>query len=413
MSRARDRLTAVTVKNLNEPGFYHDGGGLYLQVSRSGSKSWVLRYSIDKKARHMGLGALTEWTLAEARERAKQFRQLVDQKIDPISHRDAQLQQRKEQAAEAARNHRTFEECAYEFHETNASDWKNAKHSAQWINTLKDYAFPHFGKVPMAELTREHIRAALLPIWKEKAETASRVLQRIRTTVNYAAARGYAEGLDSEQWAQLKTSLPKNSKQLRAEHHASCPHNQVAAVMQKVEEGRYSEVMKAAFHFTIYTAARSGEVRNATWEEIDFKTRNWIVPKERMKAGRQHVVPLSETAWKLLEKLRADRFGSTEPKGLIFPSARYQALSDMTFTQAMRRLELDYTMHGFRASFRTWGAEIAHYESDLLETALAHVVGDKTMQAYQRSDMVEKRRQLMQDWAAYLEAQRRAVVEVC
>lgn len=402
MSRARDRLTAITIKNLSTPGYHHDGGGIYLQVSKYGTKSWVLRYSIEKKARNMGLSPQADWTLAEARERAKLYRQLIDQKIDPIAHRDAELEQRKAHDAEAAMNRRTFAECSHEYHEANVSDWKNEKHAAQWINTLTTYSFPHFGNVPMSQLTREHIRVALLPIWKEKAETASRVLQRIRTVVNYAAARGYGRGLDSEQWAQLKKSLPKNNKQLLVEHHPSCPHDQMAAVMCTVRAGRYTPMMKSAFDFTVYTAARSGEVRKAVWEDIDFKTRCWLVPKERMKAGRQHMVPLSNAAWAVLEQLRSVHSNPETPKGLIFPSARGAPLSDMTFTQAMRRLDLTYTMHGFRASFRTWGAEIAHYESDLLEPALAHIVGDKTMRAYQRSDMVEKRRKLMEDWAMYL-----------
>lgn len=402
MSRTRDRLTAIAIKNLSTPGYHHDGGGLYLQVSKYGTKSWVLRYSIDKKARNMGLGPQANWTLAEARERAKLYRQLIDQKIDPIVHRDAELEQRKARDAEAAMNRRTFAECAYELHEAKRPDWTNSKQIQQWINTLTTYAFPHFGELPISQLTREHIRVALLPIWREKAETASRVLGRIHNVVTYAASRGYCTGLDSEQWTQLKESLPNNSKQRRIRHHDSCPHDQVAAVLRTVHAGRYTEMMKSAFDFIIHTAARSGEARNAVWEEINFKTRCWIIPAERMKAGRQHMVPLSDAAWAVLEQLRSAHSNPEAPKGLIFPSARGEPLSDMTFTQAIRRLDLTYTMHGFRASFRTWGAEIAHYESDLLETALAHIVGDKTMRAYQRSDMVEKRRKLMQDWAHYL-----------
>ena len=241
MSKARDRLTAVQIKNLNKPGFYHDGGGLYLQISRFGSKSWILRYTLNQKKRDMGLGPLTDWTLAEARERAKKYRQLVDDGIDPIDQRDQEKARMHAQRLEADRKRRSFEECAKEYHAANKDDWKNAKHADQWINTLTTYAFPKFGKQPIAELTREQIREVLEPIWKTKAETASRVLQRIRTVVNYAAARDYCVGLDSEQWDQLKKALPKNTKARAVEHHASCPHDQVGALLEQVRKSRSSD----------------------------------------------------------------------------------------------------------------------------------------------------------------------------
>lgn len=408
MSRARDRLTAIAVRNLVKPGFHHDGGGLYLQVSRYGTKSWVLRYTLNKRVRDMGLGPVVDWTLAEARERAKNYRQLVDDGIDPLTFREQERLHRTAAETEAARLRRTFSECAQEYHTTNASDWKNAKHKEQWINTLTTYAFPIFGNVPISHLTKDQIREALLPIWKTKAETASRVLQRIRTVVNYGAAMGYCNGLDSEQWDQLKKSLPKNSKELEGDHHASCPYNQVGAVLHKVMGGTSSDAVKLAFAFIVLTAVRSGEVRFAVWEEIDEQSRIWAIPKGRMKAGRPHSVPLSDAAWAVLEQAKALqpelRTGNQSPTGLIFPNTLKGALSDMTFTQVMRRMKLSHTMHGFRASFRTWGAEIAHYEHDILEHALAHIVGDATVRAYQRSDMVEKRRKLMKDWADYIQS---------
>lgn len=408
MSRARDRLTAISVRNLVKPGFHHDGGGLYLQVSRYGSKSWVLRYTINKRVRDMGLGPVTDWTLAEARERAKKYRQLVDDGIDPVNFREQERLHRAKTEAEAARLRRTFSECALEYHSANASDWKNTKHKEQWINTLTTYAFPVFGQVAVSHLTKDKIREALLPIWKTKAETASRVLQRIRIVINYGAAMDYCDGLDSEQWEQLKKSLPKNSKELEGEHHASCPYNQVGAVLRTVLAGTSSESVKLGFAFIVLTAVRSGEVRFAVWEEIDEQNRLWIIPKERMKAGRPHSVPLSAAAWAVLEqakKLRPDLQKPNESlTGLIFPNTRGGALSDMTFTQVLRRMKVDHTMHGFRASFRTWGSEIAHHEHALLEFALAHMVGDATERAYQRSDMREKRRSLMQDWADHIKS---------
>lgn len=409
MSKALNRLTAVQIKNFSKPGFYHDGGGLYLQVSRFGSKSWILRYTLHQKKRDMGLGPLADWTLAEARERAKKYRQLVDDGIDPIDHRDQEKARMHAERLEANRKRRSFEECANEYHAANKDDWKNAKHADQWINTLTTYAFPKFGKQPISELTREQIREVLEPIWKTKAETASRVLQRIRTVVNYAAAREYCSGLDSEQWDQLKKALPKNTKARAVEHHASCPHDQVGTLLEQVRSSRSTDSVKWAFEFIVLTAARSGEVRNAVWEEIDAKTKTWIVPKGRMKAGREHSVPLSSAAWNLLQEARGRWPKNTEPTGLIFPSESNKPISDMTLTAIMRRLKQPYTVHGFRASFRTWGAEIGHYEHDMLEIALSHIVGDATVRAYHRSDMVEKRRKLMGEWATYLRSQKGTV----
>lgn len=407
-SRARNRFTAVAVRNLNEVGYHHDGGGLYLQVSPTKTKSWVFRYTLNKSVRYMGLGSAADWTLAEARERAHKYRQLLTDGIDPQKFREQERLHRTAQEAEATRLRRTFAECAKEYHDANADDWKNAKHKDQWINTLTTYAFPVFGKIPISQLTRDQVRQALLPIWKTKAETASRVMQRIRTVLNYGAAMGYCNGFDSDEWDKLKKGLPKNSKQLAGENHPSCPYGQVGAVLNKVMHGTSSDAVKLAFAFIVLTAARSGEVRFAVWEEIDLEARMWTIPKARMKADRVHTVPLSDAAMSVLvraKELRPELFTAKEkPTGLIFPSINGGALSDMTFTQVLRRMKVDHTMHGFRASFRTWGAALTTYEHEMLEFAIAHVVGDKTVQSYQRSDMVEKRHQLMQDWADYIKS---------
>jgi integrase len=407
-SRNRERLSAVAVRNLVKPGFHHDGAGLYLQVSPSGSKSWVFRYTLDKKPHMMGLGSYPDWSLVEARERARGCRQHLDDGIDPIIQRNNEKHQRKVAQAQAAKNSRTFKECAHEFHEANKDSWRNKKHRAQYINTLTTYAFPYFGKLPLNQVNKDHIRTALLPIWKSKAATATRVLGRVREVINYGASLGYCDGLDSEQWEQLKTSLPKNAKTLEKDHHAACPHPQVGAVMKAVRGGHSSDSVKLAFQFTVLTAARSGEIRGAVWEEIDGINRIWRIPKDRMKAARPHNVPLSKAAWEVLEQaqlLQPERLvAKLQPTGLIFPNTLGTPLSDMTFTQLLRRMKLTHTMHGFRASFRTWGADIADYEHEVLEFALAHIVGDATVRAYQRSDMLDKRHQLMQDWADYVKS---------
>lgn len=210
MSKALNRLTALEVKRLMDPGMYHDGGGLYLQISRSGSKSWILRYTQQKKTRDFGLGSMRDWSLAEARERAIKVRQMVGDGLDPIAEKQQRMAQLAMEQKATERAALTFADCAAEYHESNKSHWKNAKHADQWINTLTTYVFPVFGAKPVNLVDREMIREALLPIWKSKAETATRVLQRIRTTINYAAARGYCDGLDTQQWSQLKLALPKN-----------------------------------------------------------------------------------------------------------------------------------------------------------------------------------------------------------
>lgn len=395
---------AVKAKN-KAPGYYLDGHGLYLQVALGGSRSWILRYTLNKKTREMGMGSVDDFTLAEARERARQYRQIIADGRDPIEHRQTELSQRMSAALQAAKLSRTFAECAKEYHKANADDWKNVKHAAQWINTLTTYAFPQIGKLPVGDVNRDHIRDVLLPIWKTKAETASRVFQRIRTVINYGAAIGYCAGLDSEEWLQLKEALPKNKKQREVEHHESCPHEQVGAVINNVRHGTSNERIKLALEFIVLTAARTGEVRGAVWEEIQSSNKIWAIPEKRMKAGVAHTVPLPDAAWSILETARQWQSDPAKPTGLIFPGSQGKQVSDMTFTQIMRRMGLTYTVHGFRASFRTWGADIAHYEHEMLEIAIAHQIGDaKTTRAYHRSDMLEKRRQLMRDWADYIAA---------
>lgn len=405
MTKALNRLTALEVKAVAVAGMYHDGGGLYLQVSKTGSKSWILRYTLAKKTREFGLGSMREWSLAQARERALKYRQMVSDGVDPILVKKERQAQLLLERRELEKKSITFAQCAAEYHESNRSHWKNAKHADQWINTLTTYAFPLLGKRPVELIDRELIREVLLPIWKAKAETATRVLQRIRTTINYGAARGYCTGLDSQQWSQLKLALPKNEKELEKTHHASCPHAHVGKLLREVQHGTSSFVVKNAFEFIVLTACRSGEARGADWREIDWEHRTWTIPKERMKAKRPHSVPLSSRAWKIVETMREQANKPATPTGLIFPGSTGKPCSDMTFTQVLRRMGVDYTMHGFRSSFRTWGAETAHYDYDMLETALAHVVGDATARAYQRSDMLQKRRALMEEWFNYINSQ--------
>jgi integrase len=396
------QLTDPSVKNRNKaPGRYLDGHGLYLQVADGGSRSWIFRYTLAKKTREMGLGSVDDFSLAEARERIKRYRQLVADGIDPIDHRQQERATRTLEAAAKLKNSMTFQQCAEEFHRLNADSWRNAKHADQWINTMKTYVFPKFGDVPVGDVTREHLRLALFPIWKTKAETASRVLERMHKVIDYAAGMGYGNGLDSEEWRHLKASLPDNKKQRRVVHHASCPHTDVGTLLDDVRTGPATAMVKLAFEFTVLTAARSGEVRGALWSEIDEVQRRWTIPPERMKGGREHIVPLTGRMLAILAEAKQLQTLPTMP--LVFPNPKGVPFSDMVFTQGLRRMDLDYTMHGFRASFRTWGGDIAHYPREMLEVALSHAVGDSTEQAYNRSDMLDKRRGLMESWAAYLQ----------
>jgi integrase len=302
-----------------KPGYYLDGSGLYLQVSKTGSRSWIFRYTLNGKTREMGLGSLTAFGLAQARERAQRARQLLADGIDPIEKRG---EERKaiaaHRTAERARA-KTFENCAREYHEASADEWKNAKHAAQWINTLTQYAFPKFGSLPVGDVGKAEIVSALAPLWKSKAETASRLLQRIRTVLNFAAARDYSPGKDAEFWQQVKMALGPNERARKVEHHNSCPYPLVGSVLKEVAAGPSSAIVKLAFEFTVLTAARSGETRGALWSEIDESKRCWNIPEERMKAGRPHNVPLSARAVQVLieaKRLRDEEFVTSE-MGLI------------------------------------------------------------------------------------------------
>jgi integrase len=383
----------VAVNAKKEPGYYLDGLGLYLQVSASGSKSWVLKYSLDKKAREMGLGSIADRTLSEARELARKYRQQLAEGIDPIEARKAQ------RLANLAANRRrkTFEECAKEYHRMHASGWKNPKHADQWINTLTAYAFPMFGAKDVSNISKADILKSLEPIWQLKAETASRVKQRIRAVLDWAAARDYRIGHDPHLWDQVERSLPKTKSIKKVTHFASCPYSAVQATLQKIRNSSATDTVKDALEFTVLAAARSGEGRGARWDEIDFEGRRWIIPAERMKAKREHRVPLSSRAMQILEQRR--KLAGDSP--LIFASDRGKQLSDMVFTVLLRRESFDFTMHGFRSTFRDWAAEQTNFPREVCEAALAHTNQDATEAAYFRSDLFEKRRELMEAWATF------------
>ena len=398
MSRARDRLSAIAVRNASKPGFYHDGGGLYLQVSRFETKSWILRYTIEKKTRDMGLGPLADWTLAEARERAKKYRQLIDDKRDPIEHRQAEQKAHSDERE----NRKTFEQCATACHNDKLTLWKNAKHKAQWISTLTSYAFPIVGSSNVASVGKKEVAKILAPIWLTKQETANRLLQRIRVVLGWASAHDYYPGYDLKMWDELPNLLLGRPKK-KESHHSSCPYIEAGALMEKLHQSKVSDTLKLCFEFTVLTAARSGEARGAFKSEVNFDTKMWVIPDNRMKMDKAHSVPLSDRAIEVLKlayKLAPESI-------LVFPNLNSdQALSDQAFTKVVLRenLEVTYTAHGFRSTFRTWAGEQTKYPREVCEHALAHNIMDSVEAAYARTTFVEQRRHLMQDWADYLKS---------
>lgn len=378
-------LTATAVKAAREPGRYGDGDGLFLLVGKGGAKSWMVRIQKNGRRRDIGLGSARKVPLKLARERANEVREQVEAGIDPVAER------RKVAGIP------TFREAAIQVHGEHARGWKNGKHAAQWLSTLESYAFPTFGDRSVADVDAASVRDALAAIWLEKPETARRVRQRIRTVIDWSVAKGYRDGTLA--MPVIDKALPKQRTKVR--HFAAVPYADMPVFMEALRE---SESMgRLALEAVILTAARSGEVRQATWGELNLEAATWTVPSERMKAGREHVVPLSPPAVALFERMKAHRRGDSDA-ALVFPGMkRGKPLSDMTLTKAMRDMGRTETPHGFRSTFRDWVAEQTTRPADLAEAALAHVIRDKTVAAYQRGSMFEKRRELMVAWAEYCE----------
>jgi integrase len=399
----RQRLTALGIASKKAPGYYADGGGLYLRVARGGTKSWMFRFMLRGRAREMGLGSILDKPLAQAREDALRCRQLLLDGIDPITHREGQ----REKAIAAVRKKRTFQECATDYHATHSTGWRNAKHAKEWIASLTTHVFPTFGAKDVSHVGKSDILAVLEPIWLKKHETASRLRQRIRAILDWAAARDFRTGQDPHLWDQITRSLPRTKDVRKPKHFRACPYEQIGSTLRTIRECSASNCIKQAMEFTILTASRTGMVRFAVWEEFDLEKRRWNIPALRMKAGVEHRVPLPP---RVLEILNERAKGVDKLTGLVFPSPAKKPHSDMTFTMQLRRLQLDFTMHGFRSTFRDWAAEQTTFSAQVCEAALAHAVKDATEAAYFRSDLFEKRRELMDAWAAF--CQRGANVNV-
>ena len=389
--RTKD-LTATEVRALTKTSSV--SRNLFLIIDGPTSRNWLFRFNLDKIPDNMGLGRYPDVSLAEAREAAAECHKLLRQGINPRKHRDAQ-----KKAAEAAA--RTFKDAAEAFIESNKAGWKNAKHAAQWANTLATYADPHFGELPVSAVETAHVLAALQPIWTTKTETAGRVRGRVEAVLDYAKARGWRTGENPARWrGHMSVILPARDKVAPVQHHPALPWQEIGAFMSKLAAQKGTGAK--ALHFAILTAARSGEVRGALWSEVDLEAKVWTVPGHRMKAGREHRVPLSQPALAVLRELAAQRT-SDSPDALIFPGMKAgKPLSDMSLTACLRRMKLGHlTAHGFRSSFRDWAGEETNYPREVAEAALAHRSGGKVEQAYARGDLFEKRRKLMDAWAEY------------
>lgn len=412
MPRVAKELSAAEVRRLTEPGFYAVGGvaGLHLSVRNEQARSWILRTRVGSLRRDIGLGGFPDVTLAGAREAAREAKEKIRAGIDPVAERrELRSQLLAQQAREV-----TFADAAAEVIKNKQAEASNPKHAAQWASTLKTYAFPVLGKMAVADIEIAHVLKVLRPHWETKTETMTRVRQRVEAVLAWATANGHRSGDNPAAWrGNLDAVLPKPSKVAKVKGHAALPYACAAEFMAdlRTRDGLAAK----ALEFTILTASRSGEVRGATWDEIDLAAKVWTVPADRMKAKVEHRVPLSPAAVSLLEALPR-----MEGNPLVFPAPRGGEMSDATMAAVIKRMNANrpegeaytdpkqdkrpITVHGFRSTFRDWAGESTAYPGEAIEQALAHTIRNAAEAAYRRGDMLEKRRRLMADWADYLAA---------
>lgn len=376
------KLTAVGVKNA-KPGRHADGDGLYLVVKPTGSRAWMLRVQSNGRRRDFGLGSVATVSLAEARAKSQELRKLTREGGDPVIER-----QRKKVSIP------TFGEAAEACHGEMKDGWRNTKHAAQWIQTLRTYAFPSMAAVRVDQIGSPLVRDALAPIWLAKPETAKRVHQRIGSVLDYSQSKGWRQS-DTPTRSVLK-GLPRQKSHDR--HFAAMPFGDLPAFMARLGSQSHT-IGRIALMFTILTAARSGEVRGAIWSEIDLDAKLWTIPADRMKAHREHIVPLNAPALALLAEV--EPLAAGKPGNPVFPGIRGGPISDMTLSKVLRDANLPFTVHGFRSSFRDWAAEETEVPGEVVEKALAHTISNKVEAAYRRTDFLARRTKLMGDWAAF------------
>jgi Phage integrase family. len=400
------RLNALAIAAATGERNIHDGDGLYLRVRKDGSKSWAFRYMLAAKPHWLSLGPLRDVSLAEAREKARMLRNRIRDGYDPLADR------RMRKAEIIGQIGRTFDAVADQYIAAHAGEWKNAKHAGQWTSTIRAYASPVIGKMPVDAIGLDEVLRVLKPIWETKSETASRLRGRIESVLDYAAVHKWRQGENPARWTGfLDQVLPAKGKIAPAVHHAALPYANLPAFMAALR--MKATISGRCLEWLILTAARSGEARGARWSEIgiakvsidrggiktDVSINVWIIPASRMKAKREHVVPLSPRCMEILAELAAQPH---RPDGLIFPGQiAGKPMSDVSISKALHSIQPGHTVHGMRAAFRTWAQEKTEYPGELVEIALAHVNKDRTEAAYKRGPALEKRRHLMETWAQF------------
>lgn len=410
MPKIAKELSAAEVRRLTDTGFHAVGGvsGLHLTVSNTGARSWILRTKVGSLRRDIGLGGFPDVTLAMAREIARETKAKIKAGIDPIAERKENRSRLLAQQVKEI----TFEQAAAKVIAKKQAEAKNPKHAQQWENTLKTYAFPTLGKMAVKDVEISHVIKVLEPQWHTKTETMTRVRQRIEAVIAWATVNGHRSGDNPARWkGNLDAVLPAPAKIAKAQNHAALPYSRAAEFM--VDLRKREGLAAKALEFAILTAARSGEIRGATWDEIDLSAKIWTIPAARMKAEREHRVPLSRAAVSLLRALPR-----IDDSPLVFPAPRGGQMSDATLAAVIKRINADtpegklyadpkqknraVTQHGFRSTFRDWAGECTAYPGEAIEQALAHTIRNAAEAAYRRGDMLDKRQRLMADWADYL-----------
>ena len=389
-----NRLTALQVQKLSKPGYHADGAGLHLCVKATGGKSWIFRYRYGGKEREMGLGPLHTVSLAEAREKALAQRKMLLDGVDPLAAKHASEVQRKLAEASVI----TFDTAATSYIASHRAGWKNEKHAEQWTNTLTTYASPVFGSLPVADITTPLVLRVLEPIWTTKTETASRVRGRVEKILDWCKTQGYRTGDNPAAWrGHLENLLSAPQKTKKVEHHPALPWREIGAFMQALRTMPGAAAL--ATEFIILTNCRTSEAIEARWAEIDMGEKRWTIPASRMKAAKEHTIPLSDAALAVLQRLKAE----TKEGEFVFPGGKKNTpLSNMACLALLKRMgRSDLTVHGFRSSFRDWAGESTAHPREVIEHAMAHQLPDKAEAAYARGSLLERRRVLMADWAQY------------
>lgn len=391
------KIDPLQLKSMSKPGSYSDGDGLFLKVGRSGSKSWIYRYQLAGRRRDIGLGRYPDVSLSGARKERNKLKRDVKAGIDPLDKKEVEKTKQKVERKGVEAKKQTFKKCAETYMDLKEPEWRNAKHVQQWRNTLKTYAYPVIGDLPVAEVELDDVLKILQPIWLEKTETATRVRNRIELVLDYASVMKYRSSENPARWrGNLESIMSKPSKIKKVKHHPALPYEDMPVFMSGLSPRK--ELAAKALTFTILTAARTSESLGATWDEIDLGKNIWVIPASRMKAEKEHRIPLSVPVIALLDELKADKKNQ-----FIFPGLkRDKPLSNMSMANVLKRMERpDVTVHGFRSTFRDWVAERTNFPQRVAETALAHRLKDGAEAAYQRGDLLEKRKELMEVWADY------------